>query len=267
MPTAVPVDDLVTRIHNEREELLRAAEAILMETDIPADASPYNIRGRFDRRELATFDALRWSDDEIWKAAARCRSVRNHQHAVGTSEDRSAAEDHAAETAAKLATREPEIVAELQRLQAELDGLRTEAAKASRKVESQRAAVVNLRQLVPPHVREQFNQTKRDIKSEYRELGDLEQRLTMIRSLVALDASGDKEAILLAVRGHDEFPENIVKRDNGLTILDADVWKRAVGKMAGELGTLAEQVTSGKAAMAARIADAEREILDSVYAR
>jgi hypothetical protein len=259
---AANVNDVVSQIAADREDLLEAAEAILAgRGDLPS--STWHLAKTFPPTERAVFQMLGWTDRDIAREWGRVSSVDKQKQRAGTIADRKEAAKKASAATEALRTRGKLIREEMATLQAELTQLEESHAEAVREREKQEAALTQLRGLAPMRVTEVVDDRRRVASKELGVgVSEMESRAQTIQGVMAIDIrdkAGMGEAVLHARSVKDDLI--VYDRDHaghvrGWVVDDAR-WGEYVAKLAAELDELEPRLSQAKEAYAAALADAE----------
>lgn len=128
---------------------------------------------------------LNWDEKEVKRQLHRMTNVLRDLAIAGSRADRDAAAKEAA-TAAKIFESEGAKIAEqIEKLQAKLRSLESDARLSSKRVEDQNAACVRLRESVPIHVADSVRIKRESITSSlYREILDTETRINELECVL-----------------------------------------------------------------------------------
>jgi len=119
-----------------------------------------------------------WDDIRVRDQLRRMHSVLRNQAIAGCEADRQAAQDECKTSADVLSKEEPKLTAKIAELQSKLASLERDARLSEKRVEEQSQAVLQLRELVPTHVRDFVNQAVGTIAHTLRrEVLDAESRI------------------------------------------------------------------------------------------
>jgi uncharacterized protein YoxC len=257
-PARLPKDvqKCVTFVAENRSTLLSAAEQIIfayapeIETHGPAGTRALHIRRNFNADEQAVFDSLGWDDDRLTREIARVRNVLELQKRAGTTADRELAASNLAAAEKAIATRGPQIEAEIQKLQSELAALQESVKGFGGEVARRTDAVEKLRDKLPQHVRDEVQRRKNDIKQEFAdEIHGLEQDIQTIQEQLR------KVQLTVPAELRPAFIQGLVASPHGNP-----------AELEGQLRDAREELARVQAVRKQRTAEAVRELV-SMYDR
>lgn len=106
-----------------------------------------------------------WDEVELKRQLRRVANILRLRAIAGSPADREAALTECQVSADLLTKEEPKILAKIQELQVKLSGLQRDASTAQKRVTAQAEAVQQLRQFVPPDVKEKVQQAVKAVEA------------------------------------------------------------------------------------------------------
>lgn len=150
---------MTQEVRSDFADRSRDAEGLLMEICREGRTELLTSERAFLAREMS------WDELEIKKQLRRVNAIMRLQAIAGRPEDREAALNEC-QTATDLhAKRAPKIRDQIAKLESELSGLERDASTAQKRVTAQAEAVQQLRQYVPPDVKESVQVAIRGIEA------------------------------------------------------------------------------------------------------
>jgi hypothetical protein len=267
--TAEPAgSELAALVASKRRELLDEAEQIILRhADQFAGRTPWDIRRPFATDELALFDSLNWSLDDLRGEVGRVIGIARWQADAGTSAERETTAKRLDKARRELDDKGAALKQQIATLEDELAGLERSHGSAARDAERQQRGIDELRKLAPPHAKEAYARAFAVCDQRRQCITELADRGDFIKRAAKMPMQGGLTDVQNAFTfAYAHCPHIIVRgtRDADVAI-NLDLWDAWLAEKHQELLGIEQQLAEAKAAYERDAAEAAK-LLD-VYAR